>query len=213
MFPAPLPPGVPAYWPDACAQLRRADPVMGRLIEEHAPAAMVCRGNAFTTCARAIVGQQISVKAAASVWSRVLERFPSLTPTALVSAAPSMFEGLGLSARKVEYLRALAAHFYGQSNLEHALRHDDDSQVIARLTEIRGVGRWTAEMALIFALGRPDVFPLADLGVQKAIACHYRHGKAITTKTAERIARPWRPYRTVATWYLWRSLDPEPVEY
>jgi DNA-3-methyladenine glycosylase II len=213
MFPDPLSPGVPDYWPKACDHLRRQDPVMGRLIAQHAPSAMVCRGDIFTTCARAIVGQQISVKAAASVWSRVTERFPVLTPASLAAAPASMFEALGLSNRKVDYLRALATHLDRHPDFERELHHDNDPAAIARLTQIRGIGRWTAEMALMFALGRPDVFPSADLGLQKAIALHYRQGRALSASTLSRISRPWQPYRTVATWYLWRSLDPEPVEY
>ncbi|MEN9759227.1 MAG: hypothetical protein RL676_376, partial [Pseudomonadota bacterium] len=104
-------------------------------------------------------------------------------------------------------------HLDRHPDFERELHHDNDPAAIARLTQIRGIGRWTAEMALMFALGRPDVFPSADLGLQKAIALHYRQGRALSASTLSRISRPWQPYRTVATWYLWRSLDPEPVEY
>ena len=208
--PAPL---TPSYWATACQALAQADPILGRIISEHQSSALVLRGDLLTTCARAIVGQQISVKAAANVWSRVIARFGDINAETLSRASPSDFEGLSLSGRKINYLRDLADHFARSSTLADDLTRLDDESVIARLTEIRGVGRWTAEMALIFALGRPDVLPLADLGLMKAICLHYRRGRPITPLAAQRLAKRWQPWRSVATWYLWRSLDPEPVEY
>ncbi len=208
--PAPL---TPSYWATACQALAQADPILGRIISEHQSSALVLRGDLLTTCARAIVGQQISVKAAANVWSRVIARFGDINAETLCRASPSDFEGLGLSGRKINYLRDLADHFARSSTLADDLTRLDDESVIARLTEIRGVGRWTAEMALIFALGRPDVLPLADLGLMKALCLHYRRGRPITPLAAQRLAKRWQPWRSVATWYLWRSLDPEPVEY
>ena len=203
----------PSYWAAACQALSHADPILGRIISKNGSTALVLRGDLLTTCARAIVGQQISVKAAANVWSRVTSRFGPLHAETLSQASPSDFDGLGLSGRKIDYLRDLAAHFARSPALADDLTLLDDESVIARLTEIRGIGRWTAEMALIFALGRPDVLPLADLGLMKAVRLHYRHGKPITPLAAQRLAKRWQPWRSVATWHLWRSLDPEPVEY
>ena len=122
-------------------------------------------------------------------------------------------EDCGLSGRKREYLIGLGRHFAEQPRLELSLHTMTDEAVIAALTEVRGVGRWTAEMVLIFALLRPDVLPLADLGLMKAMALHYRNGRDISGPEAERLAAVWMPWRSVATWYLWRSLDPEPVDY
>lgn len=186
---------------------------MARIIERHPKARLVPRGDPFTTLSRAIVGQQISVKAAASVWGRVQSAFTAFEPAHLVKAPEENWQGLGLSARKIEYLQDLAQHFHASPGLADELAVMDDEAVIKRLTEIRGIGRWTAEMALIFAFMRPDVLPLADLGLMKAISLHYRKGEPVSTAQAKEIAARWQPWRSVATWYLWRSLDPEPVDY
>jgi DNA-3-methyladenine glycosylase II len=186
---------------------------MATIIAQHRGSFLVSRGDVFTTLARAIVGQQISVKAAATVWARLLNVVHPLNPGRLATLAASDLDGCGLSARKREYLIGLGRHFAEQPGLESLLLTMTDEAVIAALTEIRGVGRWTAEMVLIFALLRPDVLPLADLGLMKAIALHYRNGRDISTRQAERLAAAWMPWRSVATWYLWRSLDPEPVDY
>ncbi len=203
----------PIFWRSACGALSRADPVMATIIAQHRGSFLVSRGDVFTTLARAIVGQQISVKAAATVWARLLNVVHPLNPGRLATLAASDLDGCGLSARKREYLIGLGRHFAEQPGLESLLLTMTDEAVIAALTEIRGVGRWTAEMVLIFALLRPDVLPLADLGLMKAIALHYRNGRDISTRQAERLAAAWMPWRSVATWYLWRSLDPEPVDY
>lgn len=206
-------PTVPQYWETACNALCQADPVLANIIERHAGAKLVPRGDPFFTLARAIVGQQISVKAAASVWNRVQSEIGPIVPKKIARLPSSAFSGLGLSARKIEYLMDLALHFDREPDLATQLAASEDEVVIERLTQIRGIGRWTAEMALIFAFMRPNVLPVADLGLMKAISLHYRKGKAVDAKAAQRIAKPWHPWRSVATWYLWRSLDPEPVEY
>lgn len=203
----------PKYWDTACSALRQADPVLAQIIERHAGARLVPRGDPFFTLARAIVGQQISVKAAASVWERVQGEVGPIVPKKIARLPSSAFSGLGLSARKIEYLMDLAFHFDREPDLADQLAIADDETIIERLTQIRGIGRWTAEMSLIFAFMRPDVLPVADLGLMKAISLHYRKGKPVDAKAAQRIAKPWQPWRSVATWYLWRSLDPEPVEY
>lgn len=204
---------VPKFWETACQALCQADPVLAKIIERHAGARLVPRGDPFSTLARAIVGQQISVKAAASVWDRIQSEIGPIKPKKIARLRSSAFSGLGLSARKIEYLMDLAFHFDREPDLADQLALADDEAIIERLTQIRGIGRWTAEMALIFAFMRPNVLPVADLGLMKAISLHYRKGSPIDAKTAQRIAQPWQPWRSVATWYLWRSLDPEPVEY
>lgn len=203
----------PRYWPKACKALAQADPVMAAIIEQHRAARLVSRGDVFTTLARAIVGQQISVKAAASVWSRVQAAIDPLTPAEIALRNVNDFQGLGLSNRKVEYLRDLARHFHERPDFALSLQSMDDESAISALTEIRGIGRWTAEMALIFAFMRPNVLPLADLGLMRAISIHYKKGRDVSQQMAEKIAAPWQPWRSVATWYLWRSLDPLPVDY
>jgi DNA-3-methyladenine glycosylase II len=186
---------------------------MARIIAQHPTAKLMSRGDAFTTLARAIVGQQISVKAAQSVWERVQSALAPPDPSCWAAVPDAQWQGLGLSARKIEYLQGLAQHFHASPGLAEELASMADEQVIDQLTAIRGIGRWTAEMALIFAFMRPDVLPLADLGLMKAISIHYRKGRDISAAQAQALSQRWQPWRSVATWYLWRSLDPEPVDY
>lgn len=186
---------------------------MAGLTQAYGKPGLKLRGEPFFTLARAIVGQQISVKAAQSVWNRLVAAIGEIEPKQFLTSGPQGLGGIGLSARKVEYLLDLASHFSREPGLGEQLGSLADEEVIERLTQIRGIGRWSAEMALIFALGRPNVLPLADLGLIKAISLHYRKGEAINAKTAAAIAKPWAPWQSAATWLLWRSLDPEPVEY
>jgi DNA-3-methyladenine glycosylase II len=208
------PNGKPNYWDDAVAQLMRRDRIMRRLIPLHPEIWLVSRGNPFVTLARSIVGQQISVKAAESVWQRVLQRCGRrLTPAGVIKAGVLALRESGLSQRKAEYVLDLAGHF--KDRLVHPQRWAamQDEEVIQELVTIRGIGRWTAEMFLIFNLQRPDVLPLDDVGLLKAISLHYYSGEPVSRFEAREVAQAWEPWRTVATWYLWRSLDPIPVEY
>lgn len=203
----------PDYWQKASRALAREDAVMVQLVRRYRGMSLVSRGDAFATLARSIVGQQISVKAADAVWARFSAAVGSIAPAAVLKTGAEGLAGCGLSARKIEYVVDLAAHF-AEKRIHEGRWHDmDDEAVIAELTAVRGVGRWTAEMFLIFNLMRPDVFPLADLGLQKAVWLHYFEGEKQKPKVLEAFGERWRPWRTVATWYLWRSLDPVPVEY
>jgi DNA-3-methyladenine glycosylase II len=163
--------------------------------------------------ARSIVGQQISVKAADAVWRRFAERLGEVSPDRLLALGENGLEGCGLSRRKVEYLSDLAAHFVDGRLQPARWVAEDDMAIIAELTAVRGIGRWTAEMFLIFNLMRPDVFPLDDIGLQRAVFERYFGGEKQTRKTLAEFGERWRPWRSVATWFLWRSLDPVPVEY
>jgi DNA-3-methyladenine glycosylase II len=203
----------PGYWDRAKRALARSDPVMGAIIRRYPRMHLVPRGDAFQTLARAIVGQQISVKAAQSVWQRVAVALSEVTPERALGAGPATLRTCGVSQRKAEYLCDLAAHFDSGRLVPERWREMDDEAVIADLVDVRGIGRWTAEMFLIFNLLRPDVLPVDDLGLQKAIRISYRNGLKITETGIRRVARAWQPWRSVATWYLWRSLDPLPVEY
>jgi DNA-3-methyladenine glycosylase II len=205
---------VPApYWIRAKRALARQDPVLARIIRAHPRIALEPRGEPFHTLARSIVGQQISVKAAASIWARVCALAPRMQPDEIVGARTAKLRACGLSQRKAEYLGDLARHFIGGTLHTATWEGMDDEAVIAELVQVRGIGRWTAEMFLMFNLLRPDVFPLADLGLQRAIRIHYFKGRKISLRTMRRVAESWTPWRSVATWYLWRSLDPIPVEY
>jgi DNA-3-methyladenine glycosylase II len=207
----------PTYWDEACKHLVRRDRVLNKLIPQFGEARLQSRGDAFTTLARSIVGQQISVKAAQSVWLRVVALFESdahlLGPEAVLHLTVEAMRGAGLSARKVEYLRDLARHFVEEAVHETAWSDMDDEAIIDELVAIRGIGRWTAEMFLIFHLMRPNVMPLDDVGLIKGISMNYFSGEPVSRAEAREVGEAWAPYRSVATWYLWRSLDPLPVEY
>lgn len=204
----------PDYWDRAKRALARRDAVMGAIMRSHRGVYMTVRGEPFMTLARAICGQQISVKAAQSVWNRVcicLEQ--KITPEAVVAANRKNLRACGLSDRKTEYIADLAQHFVdGKIHARHWPQMSDE-EIIAELTDVRGIGRWTAEMFLMFNLLRPDVFPLDDLGLQKGIRVAYYKGRKTSLKKMKKLGETWRPWRSVATWYLWRSLDPVPVEY
>ena len=208
------PPGVrPAYWDEACKHLTRKDRVMKRLIAQSDGACLPTRGDAFTTLARSIVGQQISVKAAQTVWDRFALLPRKMTPANVLKLKVDDMRAAGLSARKVEYLVDLSLHFSNGSIQVSAWEAMDDEAIIAELVAIRGIGRWTAEMFLIFHLMRPDVLPLDDLGLLKGISVNYFSGEPVSRAEAREVAEAWAPFRSVATWYIWRSLDPLPVEY
>ncbi|MFH1604120.1 MAG: DNA-3-methyladenine glycosylase 2 family protein [Pseudomonadota bacterium] len=202
----------PNYWLRAKRALARRDAVLARIIRAHPRVALERRGEPFKTLARSIVGQQISVKAAESVWNRVLAVAPTVTPEQILKARRRL-PACGLSQRKSEYIADLARHFV--DGTIHARNWPDmnDEAVIAELIQVRGIGRWTAEMFLMFNLLRPDVLPLDDLGLQRAISLHYFEGERAPRAAMNEIAANWTPWRSVATWYLWRSLDPVPVEY
>jgi DNA-3-methyladenine glycosylase II len=207
----------PGYWDDACKHLTRRDRVMKKLIPRFGEARLQSRGDAFTTLARSIVGQQISVKAAQAVWDRfaALSQGPStrVRPAHVLTLATETLRGAGLSVRKVEYLRDLAQHFESGTVHVDQWQKMDDEAIIEELVAIRGIGRWTAEMFLIFHLMRPNVLPLDDLGLIKGISVNYFSGEPVSRAEAREVGEAWTPYRSVATWYLWRSLDPLPVEY
>lgn len=205
--------GCPAYWHEACADLIKRDRILRHLIPKHPDGFLVSRGDPFVTLARAITGQQISVKAAQAVWDRVAAAVPRMTPAAVVKTGGEALLACGLSKRKSEYILDLAAKFKARQVHPDAWSTMGDEEVIAELVGIRGIGRWTAEMFLIFNLLRPDVLPLDDVGLLKAISLHYFSGEPVSRDEAREVADNWQPWRTVATWYLWRSLDPVPVSY
>ena len=203
----------PIYWQQAIQELTACDEVMCRLIQHFEGATLTSRGCAFTTLARSIVGQQISVKAAESVWQKVLSVIPDITPQTIAAAEQDLLRTCGLSARKIAYLQDLSGHFTKGTLKETTWMEMEDEALIAQLTKIKGIGRWTAEMFLIFHLQRPDVLPLDDIGLQRAISRHYMNNQPVNKKIMLEFAQHWQPWRSVATWYLWRSLDPLPVEY
>ena len=207
----------PTYWDEACKHLGKRDRVMRKLIPKLGEGRLRSRGDAFTTLARSVVGQQISVKAAQSVWGRFVALMPPasqwLAPASVLALDASTIRAAGLSTRKVEYLRDLALHF--GSGVVHVgqWQQMDDEAIIDELVAIRGIGRWTAEMFLIFHLMRPNVLPLDDVGLLKGISLNYFSGEPVSRAEAREVGDAWAPFRSVATWYIWRSLDPLPVDY
>jgi DNA-3-methyladenine glycosylase II len=208
---------VAEFWDDACKHLVKRDRVMKKLIPRLGDGRLESRGDAFTTLARSIVGQQISTKAAQAVWDRfvALTAGPShkLAPNAVLALDAPHIRAAGLSARKVEYLCDLAEHFQSGAVRPARWREMDDEAIIEELVGIRGIGRWTAEMFLIFHLLRPNVLPLDDIGLIKGISVNYFSGEPVSRAEAREVGDAWAPYRSVATWYIWRSLDPIPVSY
>ena len=202
----------PEYWGEAKEFLSKVDGIMSRLIDVHEHPPLSSRGDAFLTLMRSIVGQQISSKAADSVWGRIENLLGAVTPESILGASYDDLRACGLSGRKSEYVVGIAeAWLMGYSEIVWSELSDEEAT--SRLVALRGVGEWTAEMILIFSLLRPDVFPIADIGVIRSMERLYNQGNALSESELMAIAEPWRPYRTVATWYLWRSSDPEPVRY
>ncbi len=216
---AALAPAVPTadFWEDACRHLARRDRVMKKLIARFADGRLESRGDAFTTLARAIVGHQISTRAAQTIWDRFVTLTESsshaMRPAAVLALDAPQIRAAGLSARKVEYLCDLATHF--ESGTVHVAEWQDmdDEAIIEELVGIRGIGRWTAEMFLIFHLLRPNVMPLDDIGLIKGISVNYFSGEPVSRAEAREVGDAWAPFRSVATWYIWRSIDPLSVSY
>ena len=206
-------PVTPEYCAQACAHLAKKDRVMKKLIPQFGNAILETRGDAFVTLARSIVGQQISVKAAQSVWDKFSALSKKLTPPAVLKLKVDDMRAAGLSVRKVEYLVDLALHFSSGAVHVKDWQAMDDEAIIEELVAIRGIGRWTAEMFLIFHLLRPNVLPLDDVGLINGISRNYFSGEPVSRSDAREVAQAWSPYCTVATWYIWRSLDPTPVAY
>jgi DNA-3-methyladenine glycosylase II len=216
---APIPMTKPPYWDEAARELAARDPVLARLIAASPGLHLTRGGDPFTTLARAIVGQQISVKAAQSIWERLVDACgvtaapPTLDPARVQRKRIATLRACGLSERKAEYIRDLARHFVSARLDPRIWPALDDEALIEALVDVKGIGRWTAEMFLMFHEMRADVLPVDDLGLQKAIAVHYFDGERPTLAALREFGEQWRPWRSVATWYLWRSMDPVPVEY
>ena len=203
----------PKYWEQATKELVKNDQVMGNLILGAKGTMSYSHGDAFTTLARSIVSQQISVKAAESVWNRLIVSVPEMIPQAVYNLEDDVLRGCGLSQRKIDYLQDLSLHFIN-NDLNETIWHEmDDEALILELTRVKGVGRWTAEMFLIFYMLRPNIFPIDDLGIKRALSIQYNDSKPVGKNEMYIISDLWRPWRSVATWYLWRSLGPLPAEY
>ncbi len=198
---------IPTYWPEAKAHLARRDRVLRKLIRTYPDAELRTRGDAFQTLARSIVGQQISVKAAQSIWNRFAEAAGQVTPANVVALPEPAMRACGFSAQKVAYVKDLAGHFHGGLVKPRRWPRMDDEAIIEDLVRVKGIGRWSVEMFLIFHMMRPNVLPVDDLGLRRAMERRYNDGEPLTKAEMRELAQPWAPWSSVATWYLWRSLD------
>jgi len=210
---AALPIVQPGYWEEACKHLTRKDRVMRRLIAQVGDVSVSLRGDAFTTLARFIVGQQVSVASAQRVWDRLAALPIAMTPREVLKLKVDDMRAAGLSARKVEYLVDLALHFDSGRLHVDAWNQMDDHAIAAELVAIRGISRWTADMFLIFHLARPNVLPLDDATLIQGISQHYFSGDPVSRSEAREVAQAWQPWCSVASWYIWRSLAPLSVDY
>jgi DNA-3-methyladenine glycosylase II len=198
----------PKFWPEAKKHLAKRDPVLRKLIKAYPDAELGGRGDAFQTLARSIVGQQISVKAAQSVWARFAERAGTVDPGTIVALPDAAIRACGFSGMKVSYVKDLAHRFHTGLIKPRRWARMDDEAIIADLVQVRGIGRWSVEMFLIFHLMRPNVLPVDDLGLRRAMERAYNGGEPLTKAGMREIGKRFDPYGSVATWYLWRSLDP-----
>ena len=203
----------PPYWQQACHELKQADPKLADLICAAQGSVLRPRNDPFLSLSRSIVGQQLSVHAAEAVWQRLIVRVGSITACAVGRYTEEGLRQCGLSRPKARCLLSLAEHFINQSLKQNSWRGMDNEAVVEDLTQVKGIGRWTAEMFLIFYLLRPDVLPIRDVGIRRAIADHFNRGVRPNPEEMTAIAEPWRPWRSVASWYLWRSLDAVPVKF
>ena len=202
----------PIYWTKAVKHLKSTDPILSDIIDENLRPFLSPNGNVGNTLIKSIVGQQISVKAADSVWRQMEGLLGTVVPENIVLYDVQDLRGCGLSMRKSEYILDFS-RLWVDSLIDLDWFSMDGGGVRSRLLEIRGVGPWTVDMVMIFALGQPDILPLGDIGLIRAIEKTYAGGSNLEVEEILDISASWSPYRTVATWYLWRVVDPEPVNY
>ena len=201
----------PEYWETAKKELSDNDIILSRIINKFDDLELISRGDIFFTLIRSIIGQQISVKAASTVWSRFTEKVGEITPKNILSVDFEDLRSCGLTQKKTEYVIGISESWHEYSLFDW--NKMDDEEVIEKLIKLRGVGKWTAEMILIFTLLRPDVFPIGDIGMIRGIEKSYNSGERMSREELYAISEKWKPWRTVACCFMWRTVDPEPVEY
>jgi len=203
----------PIFWQKAKKALSAKDKKLSKLIKSYPDDFLFSKSDPFFTLARSIVGQQISVKAAQSVWDRLEIKIKKIKPEIILKTHSSTLKSVGLSRQKVKYLKNLANAFIEKKIKINLWDKMNDEEIVQDLIQIKGIGRWTTEMFLIFNLCRTDIFPLDDIGMIKGLCKLYNISYPTKREIIIKIGEKWKPYRSVATWYLWRSLDPIPVEY
>lgn len=199
--------GLPLYWEEAKSELMQRDRILRKLIPGCDSFPVAVTDDPFVTLSRSLIGQQISIASAERVWSNFSIACPGWAPSEVLAVGQAVLISCGMSKRKSEYILDLATHFHNQKLHVQTWSEMSDEDVISELMQIRGIGRWTAEMFLIFNLHRPNVLPLDDPGLLKGISINYFSGEPVSRSDMREVAANWEPWRTVATWYLWRSLD------
>ena len=200
-------------WLLAINNLKKKDKILKEIINKYKSEKLHSKKNAFLTLAKSITGQQISVKAANSIWQKLEEKIKKVNPKNFLKLKKHEISKCGYSRQKVNYLFNLANFFEKNKKIENKWKKIEDEKVIESLIKIKGIGRWTADMFLIFYLLRPNVLPTKDLGLHKAISVNYKTKYPLNCLDIKKYQDKWHPWSTVATWYLWRSLDPIPVKY
>jgi len=202
----------PSYWSEAKEYLSNKDKRLGKIISSH-QGHLKSRKNPFFSLCKSIVGQQISVQSADSVWKRLVKKCKRISPKNIGSLAKQDILDCGLTKQKTEYIKLLSVNFLNNNFKASKLKNLDDEKAISYLCENKGIGRWTAEMFLIFNQNRQNLFPVHDIGLLKAISKNYMTTYPPSIKDLDKFKKRWSPYCSVATWYMWRSVDPVPVEY
>ena len=200
-------------WILAINNLKKKDKILKKIINRYKSEQLKSKKNAFLTLAKSITGQQVSIKAADSIWQKLEKKLKKASPDNILKLKKNEIAKCGFSKQKVNYLLNLANFFKKNKNIEKKWKRIEDEKVIEDLVKIKGIGRWTAEMFLIFHLLRPNIFPSADIGLLRAISINYNLKYPPKKEEIEKFRKKWNPWSTVAIWYLWRSLDPIPVKY
>jgi len=204
----------PLYWKKAKRKLSKRDPVLRKIIKRYNKGFLTTRNNPFFSLCRTIVGQQISTKAADSIWSKFEKKCKkSINPNTILKIPPHNLRGAGLSRQKISYLKNIAKGFKNKSFSTNELKKMNDDEAINYITKIKGLGVWSAEMFLMFNLNRPNIFPIKDIGLLRAISKNYKVSYPPSKKFIDKISNKHMGYRSVFTWYMWRSIDPVDVDY
>ncbi len=201
---------MPTDWTPALTHLRAADPRLGKVIEHHGPPTIKPRKDPVQALSRAIVGQQLSGAAAETIWGRFVALYPKgkfPAPAAILATEDTALRAVGLSGAKARSIKDLARHVVEAKVVPARLRTLTDEEVSAMLLPVRGIGPWSIDMFLMFFLARPDVLPVGDLGIKKGMQLHFGLRKLPEADRMIKLAAPWRPFRTIASWYMWRLLE------
>ena len=204
----------PPYWHKGKKILSKKDRVLRRIIKKYNKGFLTTRNDPFFSLCRTIIGQQISTKAADSIWLKFEKKCKkNIIPKSVLSLSTKSLKSAGLSRQKVVYLKNIATAFKNKSFNVKKIKKMNDAEAISYITKLKGLGVWSAEMFLMFNLNRPDIFPIKDIGLLRAISKNYKTSYPPNQKFLNKISKLHSGYRTVATWYLWRSIDPVDVDY